>query len=400
MKSRVFCAIAIILLVTILASCFSVVYAYESPVPYTVDSDVSHIKSKLDSLYTSLQSGYKTPGSMLSDMVSYLSTIKTSTSSITTSASNISTKIGTIESYVMSMKTDVANVVKAFDKFSYNSNSPGYFLYQIYNNTSNMYSRLGDVNSNMKTVASNISDLYSILNTNAFANFPTTLTSIQSYMRNLDSVFYSGSNYSYYNTLGTKRSGNFVNAFSGFMETVSNVLTNPTSPFTGLEDVINKLSNISTNTGTMVSSLKYLYEDNRTIISYLSKLYHPEYDGLHEASKPIVEDITNSIFGSGSSLKPGASVSGTVGAVGDTIDIFGDASAAGGFGDALSGALSGENGLSWFTEDTRSSLDSVPATYDLDPSQEIVTNYYDDYRDEVLSFFAALGGGSNDSAGS
>lgn len=57
--------------------------------------------------------------------------------------------------------------------------------------------------------------------------------------------------------------------------------------------------------------------------------------------------------------------------------------------DAIDDALSSDEGpLSWFSQDTASDLDSVVSPASLDPSQEIVTSYYDDQLQEVLDWFS------------
>lgn len=164
----------------------------------------------------------------------------------------------------------------------------------------------------------------------------------------------------------------------------------------GMEYFYNRAYSALNSDGSIVSSLSWANSIQHCIYSIADVLTHwvdPDRVKLTESSRDSVKVVTDQIYGSGSPLSPSVNIGSVIGSAGDTVGLFGDASAAGGLGDAIDGVVSTDNGFAWFSAATRDNLDSAPQTFDLDPdSEDFKTHYYEDNRDEVLSFFSALGG--------
>lgn len=142
------------------------------------------------------------------------------------------------------------------------------------------------------------------------------------------------------------------------------------------------------------SGFTNLFQRLYNAVSRLSS-YFASPDALQR--KEDQKDVVNDVLGEGVSGGAKVKVSDVKSVAGTASDLLGRLSGPGKVSDlpaAFDEAFSSDDGhgLSWFTSETADDLDSVPSTYSLDPSQEIVTSYYEDGLQYVLDFFSRSGG--------
>lgn len=107
-----------------------------------------------------------------------------------------------------------------------------------------------------------------------------------------------------------------------------------------------------------------------------------------EDQKDVVNDVLGDGVSGGTKVKV-SDVKSVAGTASTLLGLLSSPAKVTDLPDAIDDALSAEDGpLSWFSQDTASDLDSVVSPASLDPSQEIVTSYYDDQLQEVLDWFS------------
>jgi len=109
-----------------------------------------------------------------------------------------------------------------------------------------------------------------------------------------------------------------------------------------------------------------------------------------QKNQGVIDSATEDFFnGSDSNTSLGTGGLGGVKSVGNEIgNRFSSGASAKDIGSALDGAFSADGGLGWFSEQTASDIDTAPATFSRDGSQDIVTDYVGAYSSAVEAWFS------------
>lgn len=384
-------------------------------VPYAVDTDVSHIRYTVDSILSALKSGsYNTVASLLSDLNSKLGGSVNYISDIRSYLSNMNTYL--INNVRHDYVTSSGNIAEQSFPFAVTQSlaNIGSWVYDINSKISSGYAGLtqSQLNSSLQSYVTNHLFTQSELNSSLSKYFSSVLKTFNIF--NSDGVIVSsgdfftslGTNFStlsqslqiQYNTLRAKTWASYADDFTIVYDSWWVTIWRGVNMMRtiGMDYFYKNVHHAFNSNGTLTGPISWAASLLHNIYSMADVLTHwvdPDRVKLTESSRDSVKVVTDQIYGSGSSLSPSGNIGSAIGSAGDTVGLFGDASAAGGLGDAIDGVVSTDNGFAWFSAATRDNLDSSPQTFDLDPdSEDFTTHYYEDNRDEVLSFFSALGG--------
>lgn len=384
-------------------------------VPYAVDTDVSHIRSTVDSILSALKSGsYNTVASLLSDINSKLGGSVNYISDIRSYLSNMNTYL--INNVRHDYVTSSGNIAEQSFPFAVTQSlaNIGSWVYDINSKISSGYAGLtqSQLNSSLQSYVTNHLFTQSQLNSSLNSYLSSTFTRdyswvddggtlvtgdfghaffenlayIRYYLRQLTPL--SVSNWSYFNGYNSSTTGTWFEAIRFSLNRLNAVSW----------DYFYNNSDFAFNSdgSTTPATMSFFRAMGHNILSIADVITHwidPDRVQLTESSRDSVKEVNDKIYGSGSTLSPSGNIGSAIGSAGDTVDLFGDASAAGKLGDAIDGVVSPDNGFAWFSAATRDDLDSAPAAVsDDEDSDDFSTDYYSQERDKVLAFFDVLGG--------
>lgn len=346
----------------------------------TINSNLDYLEVDVESISSKLSDIMVDTGKIETATSLYLNTINSSLLSLL----DIVPDIDSISSSAVSIKTSVsANSSLLTTISSYLAGSVGEFYFQ-----GSKVDGTWESGSEQAT-----SDFYQSVGSNLF---DITVNS-----ELFEDTYLEKKNFEYLDFISqgllfnSQYNGTFSHAVTNSLSSIGQALTlrNPTSfdnPFSS-----NGKTSVNTSYGVLGNMVQHMNHQSGFLARLAFVLADDEeirlHQTLHDSKTEVVDFVGSGITSSnGSSLSLMSGITDGIGFANDFNEFFSMPDV--GLGDIFKLFYDTSESLSWFTEETASNIDSVPATYSREPNPqtEIVTSYYEDRQAEFTEKWGAL----------